>query len=75
MAVMRLHHGRHGYVKRARSLSMPTSEAVGLTCLGYTGERALGARPASIIQDKAVLPCRYYDDGWKVSYVFRGGVV
>ena len=54
---------------------MPTTEAVGLTCLGYTGERALGARPASIIQDKAVLPCRYYDDGWKVSYVFRGGVV
>ena len=54
---------------------MSTSEAVGLTCLGYTGERAQGARPALIIRDKVVLPYRYYDDGWKVSYVFRGGVV
>ena len=40
MAVMRLHRGLHGYMKRARSQSMPQSEALPQACFGYTGERA-----------------------------------
>jgi len=55
---------------------MPTSEAVGQTYLGYTGERAQGGR--ILLRFSKILfvqPCRFRDVWWKVSYVFRGGVV
>ena len=54
MAVMRLHHGKHEYMKRARSQSMPTSEALPQAYSGYTGERAQAGRVLLvIIQSKA----------------------